>query len=101
VFGSAPDTGASVAAESMWISSKYNRFYIEMAVSGANYPVDLNVAISRRHAEPLTFTDTVVDDGMHRYEFDLSENSDWINYCRITPDIKDCVLTVRSMGFEI
>ena len=100
-FGSAPGTGASVAADSMWMSSKYNRFYIEMSVSGANYPVDLNVTMSRKREEPLSFTDTVVDDGMHRYEFDLSQNNAWINSFRVTPDVKECVITVRSLGFVI
>lgn len=97
-FGSAPETGASLAA-GQWFSPGYNQFYVEMAVSGAAYPTKLNVTLTRKHSDPLTFSETITDDGMHRYEFDLSDNEDWINSFRITPDTDECVLTVRALGF--
>lgn len=99
MFGSAPGTGASVAANSMWISSKYQRFYVEMAVSGASYPVTLNASFGLKSSETLSFSAQVEDDGVHRYEFDLSENTEWINSFRVSPDTDECVLTIRALGF--
>ena len=99
MFGSAPGTGASVAANSMWIHPKYNKFYVEMAVSGASYPVTLHASFGLKSSETLSFDRTVSDDALHRYEFDLSKNGEWINSFRVSPEADECVLTVRSLGF--
>ena len=98
-FGSAPGTGASVAADGQWVSPKNKRFYIEMGVSGAAYPVPLQASFVSKSGATLSFTDTVVDEQMHRYEFDLSQNEEWLHAFRIHPDTDECVLTVRALGF--
>ncbi len=98
-FGSAPGTGTSVAANSMWISPKYNRFYIEMAVSGAAYPLTLKATFGLKNSETLSFTETVTGEELCRYEFDLTQNDEWINSFRVSPETDECVLTVRALGF--
>ena len=47
----------------------------------------------------VTLETTIPDAEMHRYEFDLSDVQERIVSFRVTPDLKDCVVTVRAMRF--
>ena len=97
-FGSAPDTGASLRVEGAYILPECNRFYVEMAVDGAMGGERLVLALDLK-GRTVTLETTIPDAEMHRYEFDLSDVKERIVSFRVTPDLKDCVVTVRALEF--
>ena len=98
-FGSAPNTGASLSAERIWIQPKYNTFYIEMAVKSEHKDIQLDVELTLKNGS-LCFTETIKDSNMHRYEFDISANTEWIKSLKVAPSSTECVISVRTLGFK-
>ena len=98
-FGSAPETGASVAVDGLHISPESKRFYIELAVRGVEKQERLRVIVSTK-TEKIELSCALSDEAMHRYEFDLSEIGQPFHAIRVSPTLIDCVLTVKALGFQ-
>jgi len=98
IFGSAPETGASVSVDNLQLPSCYHTFYVELAVDGVKQAETLKVTVTTKQGEQ-TFFACLPDNEMHRYEFDLSHVTERIRGVRVSPEMRDCVLTVRSLGF--
>jgi len=97
ILGSAPGTGAAVAAENLK-EMEGRRFYVELEVRGVSSPTTMTVTICG-HSETHTLSLALTDESMHRYEIELPKMGEPIESVRISPDLKDCVLAVRAIGF--
>lgn len=97
VFGSAPGTGAAVAAEELK-EMESRRFYVELEVRGVSSPATMTVTMrgkSKTHAVELALS----DEKMHRYEIELAQMGEPLESIHISPNLKDCVMAVRAIGF--
>ena len=70
-----------------------------MAVKSEQKNIPLNVELTLKNGA-LSFTETIKDSDMHRYEFDISDNTEWIKSLRVTPSSTECVISVRTLGFK-
>jgi hypothetical protein len=98
-FGSAPETGASVELAGIRFVPPIGTFYVEMAVNGVEQKERMTLTVKTK-TETRTYQVDLHDDQMHRYIFDLSEIAENVYGIRISPDMTDCVLTVRALGFS-
>ena len=98
VFGSAPDTGASLSVDCLHIAPPCGVFCVDMAAIGVEKNEILELTVTTKSG-PQSYTATIHDDQMHKYTFDLSEVSETIYAIRLVPKMRDCVLAVRSIEF--
>lgn len=98
VFGSAPGTGAAVAAEELVFPKNPIRFFIELEVRGVTSPTKL-CAIVQGLEKSETVELLLTDEHMHRYEIDVSTFLEPIRTVRVSPELTDCVLAVKAIGF--
>jgi hypothetical protein len=97
-FGSAPGTGASLRAEGFSLPKEQRCFYAELEVEGASEGDVLTVGFEgsfgeREFALPIA-------SGMHCYEIPLPAEKEEIRSLRLAPSVKECVVSVRRMGFR-
>lgn len=99
VFGSAPETGASILVEQLFLPQIYQRLAITLSVESPEANGDLELTVKTDRGE-LQLQMPITPNRMHRYEFDLAGAEGIIRSFRITPVLSDCVLTVRSITLE-
>lgn len=98
-FSSAPGTGASLSTYGTCISKEYKKFFIEMSVGGADGSEKLTLYI--RSASGLReYSQSIPDNAMRRYEFDISDKAETIVGFEVRPEISECCLTVKALGFK-
>ena len=96
-FGSAPGTGASLSARDFCVPYGCKRFYIELAIDGATEKDELLIELTGTdgtHKAALP-----VASGMHVYETAPVDALGTVVTLRVSTSAKECVLTVRSLGF--
>ena len=97
-FGSAPETGASIEVGALHVAPPCGSLCVELAVGGVEKSEQLTLTVTTK-TETHTYTATLQDDQMHRYTFDLSDVPEKIRAIRLSPKMRDCVLTVRAIEF--
>lgn len=97
-FSSAPGTGASVSVEKLGFERKYHKFFAEMSVEGEIRERMLKLVLKTKQGE-YTKALPLQKQGIHRYEYDLSDISEEIQSFRLSPDLKDCFIKIRAIGF--
>ncbi len=96
-FSSAPGTGASISASCIHIRPENNRFFVEMSVDCDSYPQSLRLTLNGSRE----YTAVIPDGNMRRYEFDISDKSEMIAFMKVQPEIDECLIKVRELGFLI
>lgn len=96
-FSSAPGTGASVRINDLHIKG-YEKFYIEMSVEGDNDKKKLELLLSCGKIFKSMFLN--VENGMNVYEFDISGIAEEINSVKVSPDMDECYINVKRLGFS-
>ena len=99
-FSSAPGTGASVSAYGICISPQYSKFYVEMSVGGTKKPEELSVSFNTPSAVH-DFELIIPDDKMRRYEIDISHIDKVITRIFVKPQMDECFITIKAIGFEM
>ncbi len=98
-FSSAPGTGASVMATGLHIRGENKKFFIEMSVESAEKDKELILSLNSKSGVHEYRTD-IVYGKMHRYEFDISDIGEMMTVLRVCPDMEECLVKVKSLGFE-
>lgn len=96
-FGSAPGTGASLTADGFLVSREYTRFCSELSIDGASENDMLKITLRGSEGE-AEYALPIVS-GMHAYEVDIASGCGEISSLRITTSAKECVVTVKQIGF--
>lgn len=96
-FGSAPGTGASLFAKNFSVLGENNVLYAELDVGGVKDGDMLNFKLSGTTDKEYSLP---IKSGMHLYEFPISDDIKEITSLRISPNSKDCVITVKQLGFK-
>ena len=97
-FNSSIDTGASVAADSIKLDPRYKMFFVEMSVQGNEPAKRIKLELTTESEVNTYFCDCNSED-FNRYEFNISNVKDVITSFRISPDILDCMIKVKALGF--
>ena len=98
-FSSAPGTGASASAYGICISNEYKKFYIEMSVGGVTGNEKLLLTLNSKSGEHK-YSQIIPDDKMRKYVFDISDIGATVTRMRVSPELSECFITVKSLGFE-
>ena len=98
-FSSAPGTGASVIGTGLHIRSGKKKFFIEMSIGEINKAQKLILNLGDGVGDHNYEIDIVSGD-MKRYEFDISDTSGMITRFKVSPDMEECYITVKALGFE-
>ena len=97
-FGSAPETGASLVADNFRVSEGCQKFYTEMLIDGASECDVLKISLmgTLGGAE----FNLPIASGMHTYEIDVPSGYGEIQALRLVPSAKECVVSIRQIGFR-
>ena len=97
-FGSAPGTGASLAADNFLVSEGYQKFYTEMLIDGASESDVLKISLMG--SSGVAEFNLPIAPGMHTYEIDVPSGYGEIRALRLAPSAKECVVSIRQIGFK-
>ncbi len=98
-FSSAPGTGASVMGTCIHIPGDCKKFFIEMAVESAEEGKQLVLTLYSKSGEHKYCKD-IIPGEMTRYEFDISDIGEMMTVMKVSPDMEECLIKVKSLGFE-
>ena len=97
-FGSAPGTGASVAASGISLSGSYSLFYAD-----ASFATDAGATLCltvKTDKGDKSFSCPIASAERTRYEMPLDGLSGTITGFRLTTDTEECIVTVYALGFR-
>ncbi len=97
-FSSAPGTGASLSSYGICIEPGYKKFCAEMAVAGAAGGEILCLTLNTL-GQKYEFKTEIFDEQMRTYEFDISEIDKSIIRFFLSPQMDECMVTVKSVKF--
>lgn len=98
-FSSAPGTGASFAAEKLDISCEKTVLRTEVCVEGDEKNRKMKLWLASTEAEYTYYLDVHYNE-MHSYEFDISDVKGNVTAFRISPEMDECMITLKSVTFR-